>query len=75
MAKNTLISKRQEKKVRKQKIIAAVFGGIFLVIVIFQGPRTLKMLHSKPAASAPVISYTGQSSTSGDATAAGESFE
>jgi hypothetical protein len=56
MAKNPQINKRQAQKVRKQKITAAVFGAIFLVLVVIQGPKTLKMLHGNSSSAAPAAS-------------------
>jgi hypothetical protein len=42
-------------KQRKQKILAAGLGVVFLAVAVFQGPKLWKQLH--PASSKPVLSY------------------
>jgi len=71
MPKNPHISKRQEKKVRKQKIMIAIFGGIFLLLVVIQGPKTLKMMHGGSSSAAPAASTDSSqpSTTTGTSTA------
>jgi hypothetical protein len=72
MAQNPQITKRKAQKVRKQKITAAIFGGIFLVLVVVQGPKTMKMLHGSPSAATPAVSSVSSqsSTTTGTSTAA-----
>jgi hypothetical protein len=72
MAQNPQITKRKAQKVRKQKITAAVFGGIFLILVVVQGPKTLKMLHGSSSAATPAASSVSSqpATTTGTSTAA-----
>ena len=57
-------------KQRKQKILAAVLGVVFLGVAALQGPKLWKQLH--PAASKPVLSYDAKpaSTTPGSPTLA-----
>lgn len=43
--KNAKIMSLRAAKERKQKKVALVLGALFVVLLVFQGPRTLKMLH------------------------------
>lgn len=44
---------RAREKARKQKIILACLGVVFVLLVVIQGPKTLKLLNGTPAA--PVV--------------------
>jgi hypothetical protein len=59
MANKRVDSLRAKQK--RQKIIAAVLGVVFLGVLGFQGPRVWKQLH--PPASPPVLSYNEKHST------------
>jgi len=65
MAKRHVDSLKAKQK--KQKIILAVLGVVFLGVLGFQGPRTWKQLHPAP----PVQSSSSSSSSSTTTTTAG----
>ena len=44
---------RAKEKARKQKIILACLGVVLVLLLVIQGPKTLKLLHNTPAA--PVV--------------------
>jgi len=44
---------RAKAKARKQKIMLAFLGVVFVLLLVIQGPKTLKLLTNKPAA--PVV--------------------
>jgi hypothetical protein len=50
-----------KEKQRKQKIVAAVLGVVFMAVVAFQGPKLWKQLH--PAASQATPSYNDRPAT------------
>jgi hypothetical protein len=52
MAKKVLDPKAKEKR---QKIIAACLGVVFLAVAAFQVPRMMKMMHPKPPSQPTVI--------------------
>ena len=65
MAKRHVDSLKAKQK--KQKIVLAVLGVVFLGVLGFQGPRTWKQLHPAP----PVQSSSSSSSSSTTTTTAG----
>ena len=68
MAKISQRSAAKAQKARRQKIIAAVLGGVLLIAVVIQGPRTLKMLHGSSQA-APATSPTSSAASTPTPTA------
>ncbi|HSX21451.1 MAG TPA: hypothetical protein VLE97_01600 [Gaiellaceae bacterium] len=58
---------RAKEKARKQKIILACLGIVLVLLLVIQGPKTLKLLHNTPAA--PVVAAAATTTTSTDTTA------
>lgn len=58
---------RAKEKARKQKVILACLGVVLVLLLVIQGPKTLKLLNNKPAA--PVVVAT-TTTTMGPATPA-----
>lgn len=52
MTKTSRINTAQAHKVRRQKQTAAILGALLLVLLVVQGPKTLKKLHGQSAAPA-----------------------
>jgi hypothetical protein len=64
MATTSQRSAARAQKARRQKIIAAVLGGALLIVLVIQGPRTLKMLHGSGSAQpAPATSSSASASS------------
>ena len=52
---------RAKEKARKQKIILACLGVVLVLLLVVQGPKTLKLLNNKPAA--PVVAAAATTTT------------
>lgn len=55
---------RAKEKARKQKMLLALLGVVFVALLAFQGPKTLKLLSNKPAAPIVAASTTTTTATS-----------
>ena len=53
---------RAKEKARKQKIILACLGIVLVLLLVIQGPKTLKLLTNKPAA--PIVAAAATTTTS-----------
>jgi len=56
-------SAAKAQKARKKKITAAALGGILLLAIAIQGPKTLKMLHGSSPSQPAATSASSSSST------------
>jgi len=71
--KNAKVVSLRAAKERKQKKVALVLGGLFVVLLVVQGPRTLKMMRgsgSSAPATAPASRAQAPASTTPVATTA-----
>ena len=59
---------RAKEKARKQKIILACLAVVFVLLLVIQGPKTLKLLQNKPAA--PVVASVTTTTTATTTTSA-----
>jgi hypothetical protein len=57
---------RAKEKARKQKIILACLGVVLVLLLVVQGPKTLKLLSNKPAA--PIVAASTTTTTSAAST-------
>ena len=67
--KNRKIASMRATKERKQKKLVLVLGGLFLVLLVVQGPRTLKMLRGSKS-STPATAPASKPGTPATVTAA-----
>ena len=67
--KNRKIASMRATKERKQKKLVLVLGGLFLVLLVVQGPRTLKMLRGSES-STPAAAPASKPGTPATVTAA-----